>query len=87
VVNLEDKKIRLKIPAGTQDGKMFRVKYEGIPFINDPGRRGDMYIKIRVQVPTKLSGKAKSLLKELADIEGEDAEPRPIPLAELRSQQ
>jgi molecular chaperone DnaJ len=87
VVNLEDKKIRLKIPSGTQDGKMFRVKHEGIPFLNEPGRRGDLYIKIRVQVPSRLSGKAKSLLKELAEIEGEDAEPRPITLSELRSQQ
>lgn len=85
VVNLDDKKIRLKIPAGTQEGKIFRLRGEGIPFVGSPVRRGDMYIKIMIRVPTRLSGRSKSLLKEIAEIEGEVTEPKPIPLAELRN--
>lgn len=85
VINLEEKKIRLKVPAGTQNGKILRLKNEGFPFINQPGRRGDMYIKIVVQIPTKLSSKSKILLKELAEIEGEIEDPKPITLVDLRN--
>jgi molecular chaperone DnaJ len=43
-----------------------------------------MYIKIVVRVPTKITPKAKELLKELASVSGEDSSPRPIPLSELK---
>ncbi len=85
VTNLEDKKIRLKIPPGTQEGKIFRLRGEGFPYVGSPGRRGDMYIKIMIRIPTRLSGRSKALLKELAEIEGEITEPKPVTLAELRS--
>jgi molecular chaperone DnaJ len=84
ISNVMDKKIRLKIPSGTQEGKIFRLRGEGMPLFNDAHHRGDMYIKIMIQVPTRLSGRAKSLLKEIADIEGEVTEPKPLTLAELR---
>jgi molecular chaperone DnaJ len=83
--NLEDKKIRLVIPPGTQNGKILRLKGEGFPYPNQPNKKGDMYIKVFVQVPTHLSSRAKALLRQLAEIEGENTEPRPIPLSELRS--
>jgi molecular chaperone DnaJ len=43
-----------------------------------------MYIKIVVRVPTKISPKAKELLKELASVSGDEKNPRPIPLSELK---
>jgi molecular chaperone DnaJ len=43
-----------------------------------------MYIRIVVRIPTKLSVKARELLKELASSNGEENSPRPIPLSELK---
>jgi molecular chaperone DnaJ len=81
VTALDDKKLKLKIPAGTQSGKLLRIRDEGVPVAN--GKSGDLYIKIIVRVPTKLSSRAKSLLEEVAKIEGEDATPAPLSLADL----
>ena len=83
VQNLEDKKIKLKIPAGTQTGKMLRLKNEGIPYLQGKGRKGDMYIKIIVETPQRLNPQAKELLKQFASIQGEESSPEPIPLSEL----
>ncbi|MEA1911234.1 MAG: molecular chaperone DnaJ [Spirochaetota bacterium] len=84
VKTLDDKNAKLKIPAGTQNDKILRLRGEGIPYLHNAGRRGDMYIKIRVNIPTKLSSKAKSLLKELAELDKGKNNPEPIPLSELR---
>jgi molecular chaperone DnaJ len=83
IPNVLDQKIRLKIPAGTQEGKVFRLRGEGMPVPNSH-HRGDMYIKIMLRVPVKLSNRSRMLLKEIAEIEGEVTEPKPIPLSELR---
>jgi len=85
VSTLEDnKKAKLKIPPGTQNGKILRLKSEGVPYLNDPNRRGDLYLKILVQVPTKISGRARALLQELAEVNGENANPTPIKLSDLQ---
>ena len=84
VPTLEGKPTRLTIPAGTQNGRVLKLKGEGVPELHAPSRRGDLYVKIVVRVPTKLSAKARELLKELASSNGEDASPKPIPLSELK---
>jgi len=84
VPTLDDKTVRVTIPSGTQNGRILRLRGEGIPELHNPGKRGDMYIKIVVRVPTKITPKAKELLKELASVSGEDTSPRPIPLSELK---
>lgn len=63
----EGKKVRLKIPAGTQDGKTFRFKDMGAPSVKRKGSRGALYATVRVQVPTKLSAKEKDALNNLKD--------------------
>lgn len=83
VPTLEGKKVKMKVPAGTQNGKILRLKNEGIPHLHNSNRRGDLYIKIRVEVPKKLSSRSKELLKELSDLEGENKSPNPVPLSEL----
>lgn len=83
VTSLDDKKIKLKIPAGTQHGKLLRIRDEGVPVSGS--RKGDMYIKVIVQVPSKLSVKSKALLAEIAKLEGDESSPTPISLADLRS--
>ncbi|MBN1523575.1 MAG: molecular chaperone DnaJ [Spirochaetales bacterium] len=83
VPTIDNKKVKVKIPAGTQNGKILRLKNEGIPFINSTSRRGDLYIQIDVVVPEKLSTRAKELLKELADqIDGNNS-PQPVKLKDL----
>jgi len=82
VPTLDGKRARVKIPAGTQHGKVLRLKNEGIPVVNS-SRRGDMYIKLHIAIPKRVSGRSKELLKELSDLEGEDQTPDPIPLREL----
>ena len=84
VTTLDDKSVRLSVPPGTQNGRILRLKGEGIPELHSPSRRGDMYIKIMVRVPTKISPKAKELLKELSAVSGEEHSPKPIPLSELK---
>ncbi len=58
-------KVKLKIPAGTQSGKIFRLKEYGIEKLRGSGK-GDHYVKIIVDIPTKLSRKEKELYAELA---------------------
>ncbi|MBN1835742.1 MAG: molecular chaperone DnaJ [Spirochaetales bacterium] len=85
VSTLEDsRKVRVKIPAGTQNGKVLRLKSEGVPLLHNPGRRGDLYIRIMVEVPTKVSGKARSLLEQLSSLTGEESSPKPVRLSELK---
>ncbi len=83
VPTLDDKKVKVKIPPGTQNNKILRLRNEGIPQAGS-GRRGDMYIRILVTVPQRLSAREKSLLKELAALEGENTTPQPVPLSDLR---
>jgi molecular chaperone DnaJ len=84
VPTLDDKTVRVTIPSGTQNGRVLRLRGEGIPELHNPGKRGDMYIKVVVRIPTKITAKAKELLKELASVNGEEMSPRPIPLSELK---
>ncbi len=84
VTTLDDKSVRVSVPPGTQNGRILRLKGEGIPELHSSGRRGDMYIKLVVKVPTKVSARAKELLKELASVSGEEKSPKPIPLSELK---
>ncbi|MDR3642307.1 MAG: molecular chaperone DnaJ [Candidatus Doudnabacteria bacterium] len=71
IVKTLDSDIELKIPAGTQSGTVLKVKNHGVPNIDNPDRRGDLLITVRVVTPAKLSKKEKELLKQLADERGE----------------
>ena len=80
VTTLDGKKIKVKVPAGIQNGKMLRIRDEGVP---SGGQRGNLYIKLMVKIPEKLSRRGKELLEELAKIEGQEDSPKPIPLSQL----
>jgi len=73
MVETVDGKIELKIPSGTQSGKVFRVADKGVPYVNS-GKRGDLLVTVRVVVPNKLSKKETELIKELAELNGEATE-------------
>lgn len=78
VSTLNDEKVRLKIPAGIQDGELLRLKGKGMSVLNGGGRSGDMYVKIKINIPKKLSGQAKRLIEQLVDELGKDVEPQPV---------
>lgn len=65
---------KLKIPSGTQSGKVFRLPHKGIASVHT-GRRGDEQVIIKVETPTKLNKRQKELLQEFAEISGEDTTP------------
>jgi molecular chaperone DnaJ len=68
--------IELKVPAGTQSGKVLKVSGKGVPHL-DSNKRGDLLITVRVVVPSKLSKKEAELLKKLAELRGESVEVDP----------
>ena len=59
-------KARLKVPEGTQNGQVFRLRNKGMPRVNQH-TMGDLMVKVALEVPTKLSKKQKELLEELKD--------------------
>lgn len=64
-------KLKLKIPAGTPSGKVFRIKNKGIPVLgSNPQRRGDQHVRVYVHVPKNISVEERELLEKLAAIQG-----------------
>jgi len=66
VQTLEGTKILLKVPAGTESGKILRVSSKGIPHFSGYGR-GNLFVEIQVKIPKKLSKKQKELLEKLKE--------------------
>ncbi|HTT71914.1 MAG TPA: molecular chaperone DnaJ [Anaeromyxobacteraceae bacterium] len=64
----------LKIPAGTQAGKVFRLRGKGIPHLGGSGR-GDQHIRVLVETPTQLTREQRELLQRFAEISGERTHP------------
>lgn len=64
-----DSPVRVKIPAGTPDGRVLRVRGRGIP--KRDGQSGDLHVRVKVQVPKNLSAAATSALKHYIETEKE----------------
>lgn len=62
-INTLDGKIKLKIPAGVGFGEILRIKGKGVP--SGRGTRGDILVKIKIQLPSKLNSKTRKLVAEL----------------------
>ncbi|MBL8857741.1 MAG: molecular chaperone DnaJ [Planctomycetes bacterium] len=58
----------MTIPPGTQSGKVFRLKNQGLPQLDGRGR-GDQLVRVFIEVPAKLNERQKELLREFADLE------------------
>ena len=67
-------KVMMKIPPGTQSGKVFRLRGKGVQHLHDYGK-GDELVKAQVEVPTDLNQEQKRLLKEFARVSGEATGP------------
>ncbi len=71
VPTLDGSKIKMAVPQGTQPGKVFRIKGKGMPDLHT-GRKGDLYVEVSIQVPTKLNERQKNALREFAKTLGLD---------------
>lgn len=65
VPTLDDKQLNLKIPPGTKPGTKMRMSGHGLPHMKG-GKKGDLYLKIQLKLPKKLTDEQKKLIKELA---------------------
>lgn len=63
-----DGSTKLKIPAGTASGKVFRLKNRGVQALGDT-RRGDQHVKVFVEIPKKMSSERKVLLEKLRELD------------------
>lgn len=59
-----DGKIKLNVPAGTQPEQVFRLAGRGMPQVKAPSQKGDLYVRLKVQIPKYLSAKQRELLDE-----------------------
>lgn len=75
VPSLTSHSCRITIPEATQNGKIFRVKGEGIPNLHGHGK-GDLLVRIFVETPSKLSEKQKQLLQEFSELESPTNQPQ-----------
>ncbi len=66
-----DAKVKMKIPAGTQPGRIFRLKGKGMPDVHGRGI-GDELVKVDIEIPGKLSSEQRRLIEEFAKASGED---------------
>jgi molecular chaperone DnaJ len=69
LMTIEGGTVRLKMPAGTQSGTVFRLKNKGMPDLRGYGK-GNMLAKVQIITPSKLSKRQKELLREFDEGEG-----------------
>ena len=70
-INTFDGVAKLKIPEGTQPDTVFRLKGKGVPRLRGFGR-GDLLVKVKIEVPRRLSLRQKKLLQDFARASGGD---------------
>lgn len=62
--------VMLAIPEGTQNGQTFRLRGKGMPRLRQKGEHGDLYARVEVQLPSKLTARQRELFEELRKVEG-----------------
>jgi len=67
---------QLKIPAGTQPGKVFKLRGKGIPHLRRKDHRGDQLVIVNVEIPSKLSKEQRQLFEQLAATLGTSVQPK-----------
>jgi molecular chaperone DnaJ len=65
-----DGQVRMKIPAGTQSGRVFRLKEKGIPDLHGQDR-GDELVRVTVEIPQHLNSEQRRLMEEFVQASGE----------------
>ena len=62
--------VKLRVPPGTPNGKTFRIRGRGVP--TRKGKAGDLLVEARVQIPKRVTTQQRKLLKNLAELDGND---------------
>ncbi|EPG73885.1 chaperone protein DnaJ [Leptospira fainei serovar Hurstbridge str. BUT 6] len=70
VPTIDGKKVKMKIPEGTESGQVFRLKGHGIPYLGGYGK-GDQHVIVRIEIPKKLTRRQRELIEEFARESGE----------------
>ena len=79
-----DGPVKMRIPEGTQPGRVFRIRGRGIPqAAGKAAPRGDHLVHIQVEVPTELTARQRELLEELAKSVGDQTQPTSTPRRRL----
>jgi molecular chaperone DnaJ len=65
-------RVSLKVPAGSQDGKLLRIRGQGAPKLNGGGKRGDLLARVRLDVPTKLTKAEREAIEALGKASSRD---------------
>lgn len=63
-----DGKLKLNIPAGTQPEQVFRLAKRGMPHVKNSKEKGDLYVRVKVQIPKYLSPKQRELFEEASKL-------------------
>ncbi len=76
VPTIDGTDVMVDVPEGTQSGKLLRLRGKGVPALHG-GQRGDMYLKVIVEIPKRLGLKEKKIMKELYDVMAPSKSPKP----------
>lgn len=60
--------VMLKVPAGSQNGQLFRLRGKGMPKLSDEGGRGDLYAQLSIELPTEISAQERALYEQLRQL-------------------
>ena len=77
------RRVKIKLPAGTPNGHLLRLKNEGVPQLRTPSRRGDLYVRIQIAVPKSINTEERRLLEQLSSLEQRSKRPSLVALSEL----
>jgi molecular chaperone DnaJ len=67
-------KVKIRIPAGTEGGRVFRLRGNGVPDVRT-GHTGDLYVRVQIAVPKKMSAKQEECLRKFAEEAGDEVYP------------
>lgn len=65
VHTIDDKTVELTVPPGTPAEEKFKIKNKGMPVLNSGGRRGDLHVILRPEIPTNLTNEQRTILEQL----------------------
>jgi curved DNA-binding protein len=61
--------VKLKIPPGSQNGRIFRLRGKGMPRLRQASEHGALYARLDVRLPTKLTSNQRELFEQLRQLE------------------
>lgn len=73
VATLDGNEVLMTVPPESSSGQTMRLRGKGLPLLREPKTRGDLYVRLLVQVPKKLNDEEKTLFKKLADLRNKNS--------------